>query len=290
MAVEALCRRLRPLSDAGFRAGGGSEVTVEQQEESSSTETDSSWSHGVGYLCCLSLWVAVALNVRWRWELEEAWCVACLHTTKSFLRCLPNLLSLTPGAVTPCWSLAFLSLLLLLLTASTGLHRRPRARAQRTVNNNGCWLDLVSAHSAPSTPVNPGMPASGPAQSVDPGKTESSCAAHTAYLWSSVQMSTRHHGDFVLSSPGGLSAERGGQEHGRTKRGAPLQGGFPCLEGHVLTGFVGVLSIFVLPLNLSVNILLIRTIESLLETCLKSLFLSAPSTITASSSHNATLV
>lgn len=255
--------------------------------------------HVVGYLCCLSVWIIVGLNVRWRWKMEEVLVVACLDTTNLLVRCLPNLLSPMPTAVNPCWGMAFLLLLLLLLTTGMSLQRRHRDRTQRVKHK--CWQGLVPVSSAPFSPVNPGM-----SPCVDPEKTESSCTVHRADSWNSAQMSVCHHGDFVLLSPACLSGKRGGQEHERTKRGIPLTfiteqqpvdsvhrswcgwrrwRGFPCLGVNVMIGFVGVLTIFVLPLNLSVNILLIRTIETLLEWCVVTLISPVGNTRDTFSSH-----
>lgn len=324
IAVETVTRLLWPHSvvaqtvmDSDGHPCRVGEVAVGEEEDGDNPDKEKRLSHGVSYLCCLSVWVVVALNVRWRWKLEEVWAAACLHTTNSLIRCLPNMFSPSSSTVNPCWGMAFLSLLLLLLTTSTGLHRRHRAPAQmawtqtekRRVNNNSsCWQDFVPAPPAPSKPVNPGMSVSEAAQCVDPEKTDSSCTVHRACSWNSVQMSACHHGDVVLISPECLSAERGGQEHERTKTGTPLtfitedhmdsqfrsqcgwrQWDFPCLGANVMIGFVGVFSIFVLPLNLSVNILLIRTIETLLELCIKPLVSSAANTSDTSASHNETL-
>ncbi|XP_031719510.1 uncharacterized protein LOC116392290 isoform X1 [Anarrhichthys ocellatus] len=331
VAVETLTRLLVPHSDVAHRAvsqtagsdGQGcsvGEVTAEEEEDSKDNKNKEKGlsHHAVSYLCCLSVWVVVALNVRWHWKREEAWAAACWLTTNTLITCLPNLFSPMSSTVNPCWGMAFLSLLLFLLTMSTGLHRQHRAPAQmaRThkekqgVNNNGdsCWHDLAPALSGPSKPPNPGTPESEPAQCVDPGKTESSCSVHRAYSWNSVQMSAHHHGDFVLITPECLSAERRGQEHERTKKCIPLtfitedvdaqnrsqrgwrRGGFPCPGVNVMIGVVAVLSIFVLPLNLSVNILLIRTVETLLELCIKSFVSLAASTSNADTTHNETLV
>nr|CBN80877.1 Uncharacterized protein [Dicentrarchus labrax] len=328
IAVETLTRLLwsrsvvtrRTVTDSDGQRCYLGEVAVEEEEEEDSDnpdkDTEKRLSHVASYLCCLSVWVVVALNVRWRWKLEEVWAAACLHTTNSLISCLPNLFSPVSSTVNPCWVMAFLSLLLLLLTTSTGLRWRQRAPARMSttqkekhgVNNNGnsCWQDLDPALPAPSKPVNPEMSVSEAAQCVDPEKTESSCTVHRACSWNSVQMSAHLHGDFVLISPKCLSA---GQEHERTKRGIPLtfiiedhvdsqyksqggwrQWGFPCLGVNVIIGFVGVLFTFVLPLNLSVNILLIRTIETLLELCIKSLVSSAANTNKISTSHSGTLV
>ncbi|XP_034440407.1 uncharacterized protein LOC117760996 isoform X2 [Hippoglossus hippoglossus] len=330
IAVETLSRLLWPHSvvaahraksqtvdDDGEHCYTG-EVAEEDWEDRSNPDKDEGLSCVAGYLCCLSVWVVVALNVRWRWKLQDEWAAACLHTTNSLIRCLPNLFSPIPSAVSPCWAMAFLSLLLLLLTTSTSLHMRRLASAhiqthqtKRRLNNNSdsCRQGLVPVRSAPTKPVNCGMSVSESAQCVDPEKTESSCTVHRAYSWNIEQMLAHHHGDIVLISPGCLSAEWGGHELERTKRGVPLtfiteghvdsqfrsqlgwrRWGFPCLWVNVMIGFVGVLSIFVLPLNLSVNIFLIRTIETLLELCVTSLVSSAASPSDTSASHNEAFV
>ncbi|XP_038552769.1 uncharacterized protein LOC119886243 [Micropterus salmoides] len=325
IALETVTRLLWPVAHKSQAAGSdgqrcyAGELTGKEEEDSDNPDNEKSLSHVVSYFCCLSVWVVVALNIRWRWKLEEVWTTACLHSTNSLMRCLPNLFSPISSTVNPCWGMAFLSLLLLLLTTSTGLHRRHwvpaemgrKAREKRRVNNNGgsCWQSLVLALSAPSKPANPEMSVSEATQCVDPEKTESSCTVHRACSWNSMQMSVCHHGDLVLISPQCLSAERGGQEHERTKRCTPLtfikedhvdsqyrsqcgwrQSGFHSLGLNVMIGFVGVLSIFVLPLNLSVNILLIRNIETLLELCIKSLVSFTAKTSNTSASQNETLV
>lgn len=323
IAVETLSRLLWPHSAVAYRAVSQRVTnsnaqrcyvrmeTVEEEEadgDNPDKDIKKSLSYVVSYLCCLSVWVVVALNVRWRWKLEEVWAAVCLHKTNSLIRCLPNLFSPMSSTVNPCWVMAFLSLLLILLTMSMGLQRRQQAGAQmvRTqrekhgVNNNGIsyWQDLVPALTAPTKTVNPGTSVS---ECVDPEKTESSCTVHRACSWNSAQMLACHHGDFVLISPECLSA---GQE---PKTGIPvtfstedhvdseyrsqcgwLQRGFPCLEVNVMIEFVGVLSIFVLPLNLSVNILLIRTIETLLEQCIKSLVTSAANANSTYTPHKET--
>ncbi|KAM8913306.1 uncharacterized protein AB9W97_011955 isoform 2-T3 [Spinachia spinachia] len=310
IAVETLAGLLWPRCGQRGRVGGVA-AQGEDGEDNTNGEKGSS-RHAVGYLCCLSVWVVVALNVRWRWKREETWAIACLCTTNSLIRCLPNLFSPMSSMVNPCWGMVVLSLLLLLLTVSTGLHCRPGAPAQparthkekqRVVNNNnnnnnnnnsdGRWQELAPELSGPSKPVDDGMPQSEAARCVDPGKTESSCAAHRPCSWNGVQMSAHHHGAFVLVAPVCLSAERRRPEHERTEKGLLLagitedvdpqngsqrgwrQGRFPCPGVNVLIGFVAVLSIFVLPLNLSVNIPLIRTIETLLVLCIKALVSSA---------------
>ncbi|KAM7006143.1 uncharacterized protein LKV04_002754 [Tautogolabrus adspersus] len=310
IAVETLNRLLWPRSDR--QSCYVSEETVEED-----TGKGQRSSHVVSYLCCLLVWVVVALNVSCRWKLEEVWTDACLHTTNSLIRCLPNLFSPMPSSVNPCWVMAFLCFLMLFITTSTSLdggHQAPvwtekekhRGKSCVTNSSDSCSQDLVLV---PSERVNPGKSASEAAQCVDPEKTESSCTSHRAYSWNSVQMSTSPHRDFVLIPPDFISAGMGGQEHGRTKRGILLtfiakyhvnweyrsqfwrgQWGFPCLGVNVIIGFVGVLSIFVLPLILSVNILLVRTIETLLDLCIKSLVSSAANKNNTSILHNETLI
>ncbi|XP_053298172.1 uncharacterized protein LOC128457490 [Pleuronectes platessa] len=329
IAVETLGRRLWPHSVApGAKSqtvdtdgehcytGEVAEEEEEDWEDRNCSDQDEGWSCVTGYLCCLSVWVVVALTVRWRWKLQDEWAAACLHTTDSLMRCLPNLFSPIPSAVSPCWAMAFLSLLLLLLTTSLHMRRLASAHIQthqtepRLHNNSDSGRQgLVPVRSAPTKPVNRGMSASESAKCVDPEKTESSCTVHRAYSWNIEQMLAHHHGDFVLISPGSLSAERGGHELERTKRGVPLtfitgghvdsqlssqlgwrRWGFPCLWVNVMIGFVGVLSIVVLPLNLGVNIFLIRTIETLLELSVTSLVSSAANPSDTSASPNEAFV
>lgn len=265
---------------------------TEEDEEGHDPDKDSWLSHAVGYLCCLSVWVVVALHVSCRWVLEEVRATACLHSTKSLIRCLPNALSPMPGAMNPFWGMAFVSLLLLVLTSSSGLQKWCQTQLERThrnehgVNDNyDCLQDLVP----PPALFKPVMSVSESAQPVDPEKTESSCTVHTAYSWNSMQMWARHHGDSVLLSRECLS--KGGQElemaehvNSRSRsRCGWRRWGFPSPGVNVMIGSVAVLSIFVLPLYLSVNILLIRSIETLLELCVTSLVSSA-----ALVSHSAT--
>nr|XP_046239318.1 uncharacterized protein LOC124056189 [Scatophagus argus] len=298
------------------------EVTVEKEEEDEEEEDEEDsdspdkdkekrLSRVVSYFCCLSLWVVVALSVRWQWKVEEVWAATCLHTTNSLIRCLPNLLSPITSTVSPCWIMAFLSLLLLVIMTSS-LYTSHQVSAQMAksktekhgVSTNGSgrhWEDLDSALPTHPKSVSLGMSVSATAQCVDPEKTESSCAVHSACCRNSVQMSALHHRDFVLISPECLSA---GQEHERTKTSIPLtfsmkdnmdsenrsqsrrrQWGFSCLGVNVMIVCLGVLSTFVLPLNLSVNILLIRTIETLLELCIRAVVSFATSTRNMSTSH-----
>ncbi|XP_077458816.1 uncharacterized protein LOC144075548 [Stigmatopora argus] len=69
-----------------------------------------------GYLCCLSAWATVALSLRCQWRSEDARTVACLGAGGSLMYCLPNLLGPRPAPLGPCWDVAFLCLVLVLLT------------------------------------------------------------------------------------------------------------------------------------------------------------------------------
>ena len=289
------------------------EVNVEEDEDASGSDNDRSWPQVVGFLCCLSVWVIVALIVRWHWKMEEVWTVVCLHTSNSLVRCLPNLFTPVPSAMNPWWGMVFFFFLLLLLIISTCLQRQHQApvqteRIHEGKHGNCCWKDFVPVLSAPSKPMHPGMSVSDPPRCVDPEKTDCTCTGNRAYSWNSVQMSAHHHGDIVFISRDCLSEKRGGQERKNTKTGIPLTfiteehtdlqrrnwcgwqwWGFPSLEGKVMTGLLGVLPIFMLPFNLSVNILLIRTIDTLQECCIKSLLSTAADTRNTSTSQSVTV-
>ncbi|KAF6738818.1 hypothetical protein FQA47_017712 [Oryzias melastigma] len=172
------------------------------EKESRILAEDSSYSHVAGFLCCLSVWVVVALTVRREWELEEVWTTACLYSTDSLVSCLPSLFSHMPSAMNPCWSTAFLCLLLLLLAFSSTLQTPP------PLGNCDCyWQDGVTAMSAPITFTHPGM-----SPRVDPEKTKSSCSFSTALWWNSMQMLECHQGNFVFASPDCSPEKRGGQK------------------------------------------------------------------------------
>lgn len=270
------------------------------QEKKSSTLEDGSYSHVVGFLCCLSVWVIVALTVRWNWELEEVWTTACLYSTDSLVSCLPSLFSHIPSSMNPCWCTAFLCFLLILLAISTTLQTQQQTHA---LGNCYCsWQDPVMTLSAPFKFTHPGMSACD-----DPEKTKSSCLFSTALWWNSMQMLERHQGNFVFASPGCLHEDRGGQKR-QTKRGIALtfitqeqvdcqsssqwggwpRWGFPGLEVSVM--MLAVLSFFTLPFNLSVNILLIRTIDATLEWSFTALLSPAASSKDLSPPYSVTQV
>lgn len=234
--------------------------------------------HGVSFLCCLSVWVFTALDVRWRWTLEEVCASACLHTTKSLLTCLPSLFS--PLGTSSCTALTFLLLLVFLYLA---VDQRTRcwtsAELAETHKPNRGLVTGLSAGCAglPQTLV------SADVLRVDPEKTVSSCVV----LKESAQASAALPRDTAIISPERFPA---GQRQERTKGAEPLtyiadaqeernrcvsgHWGFPCLGLNAVMGLVGVLCIFALPLILSVNIVLVRTVDYLMELSVKALLVS----------------
>lgn len=237
----------------------------------------------VGFFCCLSVWVTVAFSVRWHVKLEEGWTAACLVSTDSLVRCLPNFFSPMHSVMNPYWSVAFLILLGLFLTISTGLQRRNQTSAEpkRTEQyQNGLGQALDRATPDAFQPVHPEM-------------------------W----MSKCVDRDSALASRDCLSEKSGGQELKRTREHVPLDlirgqrsdskqaslsrwqlCGFPNLEEKTVIGFIGTLSVFTLPFYLSVNILLIRTIDALLQGCIKTLLSSAANCRDISVSRSVTQV
>ncbi|XP_032404248.1 uncharacterized protein LOC116709722 [Xiphophorus hellerii] len=254
IATETLIRVLWPHAAADSRTIFCND---EEEEVGSVSDEGESLPQVVGFFCCLSVWIAVGFSVRWHWKLEEGWTAACLDKTDSLIRCLPNLFSPMHRVMDPYWSVAFLVLLGLLLTVSTGLQRRNQTSAEPKRTQDGA---------APATfkPLHPEM-------------FTPKCV----------------DGDIPLISHGCLSEKMGRQEVKRTQkhvyldlvRGQRLdsnqtrlsrrkQWGFPSLEENTVIAFVSVLCMFTLPFYLSVNTCLIRTIDSLLNGCIKSLLSS----------------
>ncbi|XP_029947936.1 uncharacterized protein LOC115388802 [Salarias fasciatus] len=277
IALETLVRLLWPHAVSAHRkssqrldcrsAKETAAAEEEEEEEEEEEGRDRKLFHVVGYFCCLSLWVMVAVSVRWKWRLAEVCAAACLYTTDSLLRCLPRMHGLLPGVRPPCWGtllLLLLLILLLLVLLTSGLDSRPRA----------------------------------PAAPVPPAPLAVSCGH-------GVQMSARLHGDSVLAAHACLPGKSGGRERDRTESGVPLTfipqeeadlphrwrvGAFPCPGLEVMIGLGSVLAVFVLPLYLSVNILLVRTVETLLEDCIVSLVSPPEHPADAPPSHSETLV
>lgn len=238
-------------------------------------------SHGVSFLCCLSVWVLTALEVQRRGTLEEACASACVHTTKSLLTCLPGLFSPVSSNSGSCMALTFvllvLLLLLLFLTAEVRARCRTSAKLAETHKaNRGGVSGLTPAGAGPPETL---VPAD--VRGVDPEKTVSSCVVPEK----SEHVSAPQLGDF--SCPERFPA---GQKQEGTKRAKPLtfmagaqeesnpcvwcHWAFPCLGLNVITGLIGALCVFVLPLILSVNIVLVRTLDYLMELSVQALLAS----------------
>ncbi|KAM8867060.1 uncharacterized protein ACB058_005202 isoform 1-T2 [Synchiropus picturatus] len=246
IAVESLVRFLWPSpTDTTQDLSEASEEPVEDGGDK--------WiPHAVSYLSCLSIWVVAALNVRWQWKLEEVWAHSCLHTTHSLIECLPTILSPMPGAMNPYLSMALLSLLLLLVTSVQVLHRLPSTPSLAPTEHNR-WQVFVTS-TPPLYKLEP---------SVEHGTTGS------AVSWDCKQLSERHPSESMV-----FAVEEQGTKGGTPEPAARWSGkhlrGFPCPGVNVITAFVAVISIFVLPLNLSMNIILIRSLETLLQRVVQS--------------------
>lgn len=187
----------------------------EEEEEEEQGEGGARLSHAASYICCLSLWLTAALDIRWRPRPALLRTVVCLQASgSSLLGCLPTLHRTASTTLDP--SLATVSALLLLLFL------------------------LVRATSRGSK--------------VTVQKAESSCTVLT---------------DFVLVSPEGEEEPRRTLTRGVGH--APPQRGFLWPDVDLITGVVAVLLVLALPPVLSVNVLLIRTVETLLELSVKTL-------------------
>lgn len=195
--------------------------------------------HVVAYLGCLSLWIFGTLNIRWSWKLEEVWTAACLYSTDSLLTCLPNIYSPMMRFLNPCWVMASLFIAVAIILSICHLCAKPTIMQLKSPD-----VDTVSSLN--------------------------SCE---------VQMFVT--GDLELY-PGGAKSEKVIVQDGnnRPEKVIPLtlteerpsagpQSGndlvFPCLGADVMIGVVCALAMFVLPLNLSVNIVLISSVEKILQ-------------------------
>ncbi|XP_061744671.1 uncharacterized protein LOC133543846 [Nerophis ophidion] len=213
LTVETLVRLLRPAPPPP------SEATPGEAGEDGAREAEGWRSRATSYVCCLALWVAVALSVQCRCRLEEAKQTACLRAGGSLLRCLPNLLSPVPSAVHPCWGVAFLYLLLLLLLSSR-LHGRNTP---------------ASALTGPQHP--------------DDHLLAPACEEPPLLF-------------IVGESPPPP------QQHPRA--------GVPHPGVNVTIASAAVLATFVLPLYLGVNILLLRSVEALLDVGVRLILFPTP--------------
>ncbi|CAL8339989.1 unnamed protein product [Merluccius merluccius] len=211
-------------------------------------------SHAIGYPCCLSVWMVSGLwgGCRGR-SLEELWVAECLHTSDSLFTCLPRMF---PGPVEPFWGVAFLGLLLLLsiaaeLSARMRQEKRGTGVAEDNNNKSNSWQRLVPALVRPSPPTSEPRPATEP-RSVDPEKT------------SMTQQRPDPDPPAPESAPGDPGRETETGPAGRPQRVVPGTGRI------VTTGLVGMLSLYTLPLTLSVNVLLVHTMQDVVEVCVET--------------------
>ncbi|XP_054639363.1 uncharacterized protein LOC129185850 [Dunckerocampus dactyliophorus] len=243
ITMETLTRLLRSQSSASCKRH--SEVASREEESENEVQENEGWrSQATSYLCCLAVWVLVAFSVQCRWRLEEVRQVTCLRVSGSLMRCLPNLLSPLPSAVHPCWGMAFLYLLLLLLLTSSQ-HRWKCATCAATTHShdNSAASKLLESHQGDFPVV---VACDCPSEGEQEG------------------------------APLIFIMEESKHTCGRRRSGAPHPG------VNLTIASLAVLAIFVLPLYLGVNILLLRSVEALLDMCIRFLLFSTP---LASKSH-----
>lgn len=199
--------------------------------------------HAIAYLCCLSLWTFGALNIRWRWKLEEVCVAACLYASGSLFTCLPNFYSPTMRFLHPCWIMASLFIVLAIILSVFLLSRRATV-----MNHASPGVGDVSFQNSCKIQVFPNSDAE-----LSPGcaKTEKNIAEEDG-----------NRSEKVI--PLTLAEERQsvGPQSGNDRV-------FPCPGADVMIGVVCVLAMFVLPLNVSVNVQLIGSVEKALQWSVK---------------------
>ncbi|XP_035633114.1 uncharacterized protein LOC118388311 [Oncorhynchus keta] len=253
-------------------------------------------SHIIGFFCCLLVWAVCGICGGQGWRLEVLWVEVCLERTSSLTLCLPSLPNTVQLALgEPSWGLATVTLaLLLVLTVGWGFLRRHLAHTETNPHTptttqthkeeHGTDIQLpVQTLPAPRKAMKPVMSVASAPRFVDTETTWSRCSVHSPCSGNNMQLSLGHH---VLLSLEFLSADR--LEGHKEKKGLgdiPLTGiveehtdrsqhglgRFPCLGVNIMTGLMCLLTVCVLPLNLSVNILLIRHTETMLQWSLKIL-------------------
>ncbi|KAJ3602915.1 hypothetical protein NHX12_030660 [Muraenolepis orangiensis] len=270
VVAETVLREVWPCDGDGCRTAGGEEcevlecgVALEKGDTRPGADRgQDGWrqlSQAIGYPCCLSVWMVSGLWVGYRGQsLEELAVAECLHTSDSLLACLPRMF---PSPVGPFWKMVLLGLLLLFLVwelAVTNIGVGDN-------NNNNSWQHLVPALFRPSSLTTKPWLAVGPEpRCVDSEKTSSSCLAPTADPWTSDSGAGRTALDCA-----GPETERGlgslPRCHGRPGRVVPIP-----LGVIVTAGLMGMLSLCTLPLTLSANVLLVQTMQAVVEGCVET--------------------
>lgn len=200
--------------------------------------------HVVAYLCCLSLWTFGTLNIRWRWKQEEVWTAACLYSTNSLLTCLPNIYSPMMRFLNPCWVMTSLFITLAIILIICLLNIKPPVMQLRSPD-----VDTVSFQNSFKVQTFANREVD-----LSPG-----CATSDKMI---VQEDDKRTEKVIRLT---LTEER------------PQSGNvwvFPCPGADVMIGVMCMLAMFVLPLNLSVNVHVISSVEKILQRSIKCLGLA----------------
>ncbi|XP_046881108.1 uncharacterized protein LOC124470925 isoform X2 [Hypomesus transpacificus] len=259
------------------------------------------------FLCCLLVWVLSGLHGSlWSKTSEELLAEVCIQTTGSLPLCLPSLFTSLSGPREPCWGLVVLGLLivfmvvqgLMLRVKQTTLVDQPTVPPQESCSADMQTFDQTPVQPPSSKAVDPGLLTLPSAAKffVDSGKTQSRCCTPSLYARNPAQLFQCHHGNSAISLRLECLPSDGGQEAGNAGMPPPPvveerthldtdgsslhvaasrhggQGGFfPSPRARLMTGLVCVFSLCVLPLSLSVNILLVYSVEVMLEWSIRPL-------------------
>ncbi|KAL0978685.1 hypothetical protein UPYG_G00173880 [Umbra pygmaea] len=242
------------------------------------------------FFCCLLVWVLCGLVGGQGLRLEDVSVVDCLERTSSLTICLPSIPYMVLLALgEPCWGLAAVTLtLLLVLTLGWGLLRQHLAHTETdpdspiaTQAHREEWgIDVPT----PFRTFPEDCLAANPAvQSVVPVTTWVRSSGSSSCSRNNTQLFAGHHGDLSLLSVECLSADRlegrkettGEMPLGTTGDHQAYSTYLYISQCGIITGFVCLLTVCMLPLNLSVNIPLICHVEAMLLWSLK-LLLSVP--------------
>ncbi|XP_067093835.1 uncharacterized protein si:ch211-193i15.1 [Osmerus mordax] len=272
---------------------------------------DQDLTHLPDFLCCLLVWVLSGLHGSlWSKTSEELLAEVCIQTTGSLPLCLPSLFTSLSGPREPCWCVVVLGLLIVLMVVQglmlkvkqTTLVDQPTVPPQESCSADMQKFDQTPVQPPSSKAVDPGLLTLTSAAEffVDSGKTQSRCCAPSVNERNPAQLSQCHHGNSATSFRLECLPSDGGQEAGNAGMPPPAvveerthldtdgsslheaasqRGGqgefFPSPRARLMTGLVCLFSLGVLPLSLSVNILLVYSVEAMLEWSARPL-LTAP--------------
>nr|XP_023693145.1 uncharacterized protein LOC111856988 isoform X1 [Paramormyrops kingsleyae] len=190
---------------------------------------------GGAFLSCLVIWVVCGLRGRLGVRLDERHAKACMLRTGSLSTCLPDMPAITLAAVGDPVLALFGPALLLALALSMSL---PRSEPTQSG----------------TVPVYPGhLP------------PVSSCAPDAAGSTSKTSESPVPQHVTVMLDPSSRSLQMA-IPLGHMAQGAHMWGRVTsCLRGRVLTGLACSIALYLFPPSISVNVVLIRYLESLAE-------------------------